>query len=109
MLLLDTAGCIFGAYCSTAPRPDGKYQGTGETCLFRVEPHFAVYRWSQANDLFALGGLDFFAFGSGPAFGLRVDDSFEHGSSGRSHTYENECLASAHEFRIVKAEWWGFD
>jgi hypothetical protein len=65
MLLLDTAGYIFGAYCSHSPRPDGKYQGNGETTLFRIEPTMLVYRWSHANELFALGGHDFFALGGG--------------------------------------------
>lgn len=108
LLLLDTCGHVFGAYCSTSPRPDGQYHGTGETCLFSAKPQVRVYRWSHANELFVLGGHDFFAFGSGPAFGLRVDSSFEFGSSGTSDTFKNECVASACEFRIVKAELWGF-
>lgn len=108
LLLLDSAGHTFGAYCSVPPRAEGHYRGTGECCLFSVQPRFAVYRWSRKNELFVLGGHDFLGFGSGPAFGLRVDDSFEWGCSGRSDTFDNECLASAAEFRIVKAEIWGF-
>jgi hypothetical protein len=108
LLVLDSAGAVFGAYSSVPPRADDHYRGSGESCLFRVAPHFDVYRWSNANDLFVLGGRDGLAFGSGPAFGLRVDDAFEFGSSGRSETFANECLASASEFRIVRAEIWGF-
>jgi hypothetical protein len=113
LLVQDTAGHVFGAYCSVPPRPDDQYRGTGETCLFAAgaQPFgggVRVHRWAHGNELFMLCDHHSIAFGSGPEFGLRIDDMFEAGTSGRSDTYGNECLASAPEFRIVKAELWGF-
>lgn len=109
VIVLDVNGHIFGAFCSEPPQPLAQYQGSGESCLFTVHPNQRVYRWSHSNALFFIGGPHFMGFGSGPAYGLYLDDSFENGSSGASDTYHNDCLASAVDFRVVKVEIWGFE
>jgi hypothetical protein len=108
LLVLDSGGFIFGAFCTCAWHKSDHYFGTGEAFLVRVQPEFAVHRWTRKNSLFALGGADHIAVGGGGGFGLYLDGSFENGSSAPSETFDNEPLGSSRDFRCVKLELWTF-
>ncbi len=56
---------VFGSFISTYLRPETHYYGTGETFLFKLEPHASVFPWSKANDFFMCGNNDHIAFGGG--------------------------------------------
>ena len=84
------------------------YHGNGETFLFKVQPDFAVFHWTRANDHFVLAQHDCLAFGSDDA-GIYLDSSFEYGSSKRSVTFDNEPLGSTADFKAIKVEIWGFN
>ena len=47
-------------------------------------------------------------FGGGGKFALYLDSSLEFGSSDRSDTFDNDCLAGSREFKCIKLEAWGF-
>ena len=63
--------------------PSTRRLRAGESFLFTTRPSINVYSWSGANSHFQLGSTDSIAMGSGGKFGLRLDESFEYGSSGR--------------------------
>ena len=108
LVVLDSAGHIFGAYVSEEWEQRARYFGNGETFLFRVQPSFARYDWARQNDHFVLPAADCIAFGGGGHFALYLDESLEFGSSQPSATFDNECLAGSVQFKVVKVEVWGF-
>merc|ERR1719231_2248798 len=109
LLARDAAGQVFGGFASHTWRPTSGFFGSGECLLFRVQPTFAVYRWSGANSQLLLAHDDCIAFGAGggaSGFGLWFDSSFDMGSSVPCATYRNECLASSQDFKVVAVEAW---
>jgi hypothetical protein len=112
LVCLDGEGHIFGSFVTeewTDVHRDGKrYFGNGETFLFKMHPTFRRYNWTRRNDHFVLAAPDCLAFGGGGHFGLYFDGSFEYGSSQESATFENDCLASTPQFKVIKVEVWGF-
>ena len=78
-----------------------------------IDPDAAVDDASAGANLtpqgFGGGGVvSSLAFGGGGHFGLYFDQSFEYGSSQESATFDNDCLASTPQFKIIKVEVWGF-
>jgi len=108
LLVLDSGGAVFGGFVSQPWRKGHHYFGTGESFLLQVHPRFAVYRWTSANDFFAIAEPNYLALGGGGGYGLHLDSCLEQGSSAKCDTFNNECLASAPEFRCVKLELWTF-
>ena len=129
----SSSGC---APSQIDPLPHAEICAHVSVHVAQVHPRAAVYRWTRANTHFVHVSSECLAFGSAslggagspPASprdsggsslpgsprsarsgaGLYLDASFEFGSSYPSATYENECLASAPEFRCIKLEAWGF-
>jgi hypothetical protein len=60
------------------------------------------YAWTRDNAHFVLASNDCVAFGGGGQFALYLDSSLEFGSSGRSATFGNECLAGSADFKCIK-------
>ena len=113
LLLRDTAGGAFGAFCSEPWRVAPRYFGTGESFVFTLEPAPRLFPWSTANSFFQLGQADSLAVGAGGAFSLWVDDDLHRGTSGRCDTFGSAPLSAAcgpdgGEFFILYLELWGF-
>ena len=84
------------------------YYGGGETFLMQVHPDFAVHRWTARNSQFVVSAEEYLGFGGGGAFGLWLDGALCRGTSERSPTFDNPCLAASDNFKIVSVEVWGF-
>ena len=112
IVMLDDHQHIFGAFVAEPWEVHGRYFGNGETFLFSVgrgrSPETRRYDWSRANSHFVLASHDMLAFGGGGKFALYLDSSLEMGSSDRSETFDNDCLAGAREFKCIKLEAWTF-
>jgi len=110
LLIEDSRGHVFGALVTEAWDPDREgYYGTGESIIFKLYPEFKVYRWTKKNDFFMYSNSEELALGGGGAgFGLWIDVDLDHGCSNACETFDNECLASATEFRCTVLEAWGF-
>eukprot|EP01017_Pseudomicrothorax_dubius_P018781 TRINITY_DN20718_c0_g1_i1.p1 TRINITY_DN20718_c0_g1~~TRINITY_DN20718_c0_g1_i1.p1 ORF type:complete len:167 (+),score=20.82 TRINITY_DN20718_c0_g1_i1:64-564(+) len=109
LVLRDSKGVIFGAFCTEAWIPSRSFFGTGETFLFTFgekNDHIEVFHWSSKNLFFMFADFDGFGLGADPDFGLFVDKELLKGRSARCATYENAILASAFEFEISKLEIW---
>uniref|UniRef100_A0A7S0J196 Oxidation resistance protein 1 n=1 Tax=Calcidiscus leptoporus TaxID=127549 RepID=A0A7S0J196_9EUKA len=121
LILKDVEARIYGAYCSSLgeaegdPSVGGAHYGSGETFLFAVTrlqlpsppagstPGSAAsegrarlgvwtYRWTHRNAHFIRSDAEGLFFGSGGAYGLALDASLLHGTSGPSETYGNSPL-----------------
>jgi hypothetical protein len=112
LVVTDSAGHVFGGFNSVSwerpKRKTGHTYGTGESFVFTVLPEFQHFQWSGANSEFIMSKHDCLAFGGGGKFALTLDERFQRGSSDKSDTYRNVCLASATMFDIVAVELWKF-
>ena len=99
---------VFGVFIAESWHKSGVHFGTGETFVVSVTPTFAVHKWSEANNYYAIGKADFIAVGGGSNFALWLDESFLHGSSKPCETFNSPALASAPEFAVASVEVWGF-
>ena len=113
LVVVDTAGHVFGGFNSISwecPRSaKGHTYGTGESFVFTVLPEFKHYPWTGANNEFILSRPDCLAFGGGGKFALSMGANFQHGTSDRSETFRNVCLANSTMFDIVSVELWKFN
>ena len=54
-------------------------------------------------------GRTFLSCGAGTGVaGLWLDEAFQHGSSGHTTTFNNDCLASSADFLVDGVEVWSF-
>jgi len=113
--------CVFGAYvddpwASTQEKDVGyRPNGSARSCLWRVngeKQDVEVYEWTGANRYIQLldkqnGAI---AMGGGGNFGLRLEDDFQRGSTGRCATFGNDplCDGEGCGFKIADVECWGF-
>ncbi len=117
ILVQDRLGNIFGGFNSCAWKSkfhrggdsSASYYGTGETFVFKMAPEFEVYPWTGRNDQFVLCDKAYLAFGGGGSFALHLDKNLRAGSSERSETFGNMCLASCARFEISALEVWTFE
>jgi hypothetical protein len=113
LVIADTAGHVFGGFNSISwerPKsPSGHYFGTGESFVFTVLPAFKHYTWTGLNSEFVMTKSDCIAFGGGGKFAFTLDERFQRGSSDKSATYNNECLANSYMYDVVNVELWKFD
>uniref|UniRef100_H2YD23 Oxidation resistance protein 1 n=1 Tax=Ciona savignyi TaxID=51511 RepID=H2YD23_CIOSA len=110
LIVQDSGGQIFGAFCSNQPHVSEHFYGTGETFLFTLEPNITIFPWSGENNFFVKGNLDSLAIGGGDgSSGLWLDGDLCHGSSHTCLTFQNDPLASSEDFFIQNVEVWGFD
>ena len=66
-----------------------------------------LYRWSRADSMFALTNSKGLMIGGGGTPAIWVDGDFNHGSSGKSKTFNSRCLASTESFKCIHLEVWG--
>lgn len=108
VVVRDTGGAIFGAFCAEAWHTHTRYFGTGESFVFQTHPKLVAYKWTRANNYFQFGAADSIAVGGGDHFALYLDNELQYGISGPCTTFGSPCLASRDEFEIVQVEVWGF-
>ncbi|XP_047466888.1 nuclear receptor coactivator 7 isoform X2 [Mugil cephalus] len=109
IIIKDALDEIFGAFLSHPLRPSETFYGTGETFVFMLHPRFKCFRWTGENSFFIKGDLDSFAVGGGSGhFGLWVDENLYLGRSSPCYTFNNCCLSSTDDFRIMELEVWTF-
>lgn len=106
LLIRDNGGAIFGSFSACGYKPDigGRYSGSGEAFVFTVSPTANVYKWCRRNNFYQLCTTDSIGIGGGGAFALFLDNMLLRGSSDRSDTFGNVCLASASQFEAVVVE-----
>jgi hypothetical protein len=108
LICQDTKNYLFGVFLSeTLEKRDG-YYGTGETFVVKLHPEYKVYYATGSNTEYICCETDYLGFGGGGKFALHLDTNFERGSSEPSPTFDNSCLASAPNFKIVNVELWSF-
>lgn len=112
LIITDTDGHTFGAYCTHLPHDtENRMIGSGETKLFKAQPHFEVYSWTGENDYFLHCNKDQISIGGshkknfGPA--VWIDKDFK-GRSMKCETFNSDILSSREDFKISNIEIWGF-
>jgi TLD len=109
LVIKDAKNYVFGAFVSQSwTRSENNYFGTGETFVFSILPHFAVYPWSSKNVFFALGKYDCIALGGGNNFAIWLDSTLQRGNSMACETFNNPQLSSQPDFQCYGVEVWGF-
>jgi len=115
----DSSGQVFGGFLPNGLFIEPSYRhsrhlgymegnGDGESFVFSFEsksrlPH--VFSWTGNNRYFRIINEKGFGMGgAGEGFAFFIDDSLYEGSSNRSETYNNSCLASQERFRCSHFE-----
>ncbi len=114
LVVRDSAGGVFGAYLSHAPRISGHYYGTGECFLWNTKGmgkhglRFTAALYGGINEYFIYGESTFLSIGGGDGrYGLWLGESFERGESATCVTFGNEPLSEeGRRFDIVGVELW---
>ncbi|KAK7344576.1 hypothetical protein VNO77_14341 [Canavalia gladiata] len=111
LVVRDMQGAVFGGLleCPLKPTKKPKYQGTNQTFVFTTtygQPR--LFRPTGANRFYYLCSNDLLALGGGGSFALYLNEDLLTGSSGRSDTFGNLCLAHSPEFELKNVELWGF-
>lgn len=104
LLVRDGRGHTFGCFTSHPWKVSTRYEGTGESFVFKLYPELHIFKWSRRNSYFQLASPSSLAFGGGGAFALSIDSMIERGSSGSCATFNSPCLASSEQFNIVVLE-----
>lgn len=111
LVVRDAAGFVFGAFTTEGWHVATRFYGTGETFVFQLQPHRAVWRWRPAsseerNDYFMFGTPESLAVGGGGHFAIFLSEGLLRGSSGISSTFGNPCLAGSSDFTVGQLEVW---
>ncbi|OUS44057.1 TLD-domain-containing protein [Ostreococcus tauri] len=109
LVVSDSGGAIFGAFCTEAWKLHSRYVGTGESFVFSLAPEGMKYAWSGENDYFMLGAADSLSVGGGSAHAIRLEEDLLQGSSGECETFDSPPLASSDMFRVSRIELWSLD
>ncbi|XP_039441402.2 TLD domain-containing protein 2 isoform X16 [Culex pipiens pallens] len=109
IVIEDTDHNVFGALTSCSLHVSDHFYGTGESLLYKFNPHFKVFHWSGENLYFIKGNPESLAIGAGDGkFGLWLDGDLNQGRSQHCSTYSNEPLAPQEDFVIKTLECWAF-
>ncbi|XP_025090916.1 oxidation resistance protein 1-like isoform X2 [Pomacea canaliculata] len=109
LVVMDTAGYIFGAFINTPLKVSDHFYGTGECCLWAFRNELKMYRWTGQNTFFIKGNFDSISIGASEGkFGLWLDGDLYHGRSHRCSTFDNEVLSSSEDFLLKGLEAWSF-
>ncbi|XP_035772806.1 uncharacterized protein LOC118456292 isoform X5 [Anopheles albimanus] len=109
IVIEDTEHNVFGALTSCSLHVSDHFYGTGESLLYKFNPHFKVFHWSGENLYFIKGNPESLAIGAGDGkFGLWLDGDLNQGRSQHCSTYSNEPLAPQEDFVIKTLECWAF-
>ncbi|XP_055540849.1 uncharacterized protein LOC129727253 isoform X4 [Wyeomyia smithii] len=109
IVIEDTEHNVFGALTSCSLHVSDHFYGTGESLLYKFNPHFKVFHWSGENLYFIKGNPESLAIGAGDGkFGLWLDGDLNQGRSQYCSTYSNEPLAPQEDFVIKTLECWAF-
>ncbi|GBF97371.1 hypothetical protein Rsub_11018 [Raphidocelis subcapitata] len=110
LIVRDCEGGLFGAYAAEAWHVAPRFYGTGETFVFSLAPHRAVWPWVQAkglpNDFFQFVGQDGLGVGGSGHWAIFLDDDLLHGSSGECATFASPPLGGAEDFDVWGVELW---
>eukprot|EP00878_Enallax_costatus_P009539 GHUV01009969.1.p1 GENE.GHUV01009969.1~~GHUV01009969.1.p1 ORF type:complete len:543 (+),score=153.99 GHUV01009969.1:403-2031(+) len=110
LVVRDTGGYVFGAFCTEPWKPSPRFFGTGETLVFQLEPHKVMFPWkvksALKNDFFMYAQQDSLGVGGLGAFAIWLDAELLQGSSGSCGTFGSPCLASREEFKVAAVELW---
>lgn len=106
----DLKGAVFGGLVEAPLRPSNKkYQGTNSSFVFtNLYKDPIIFRPTGVNNYFTLCSPDYLAMGGGGHFALYLDVDLLNGSSYKSETFGNSCLAHSEDFRVKEVELWGF-
>eukprot|EP01095_Lingulamoeba_sp_RSL-Kostka_P002749 TRINITY_DN1366_c1_g3_i1.p1 TRINITY_DN1366_c1_g3~~TRINITY_DN1366_c1_g3_i1.p1 ORF type:complete len:206 (+),score=61.11 TRINITY_DN1366_c1_g3_i1:31-618(+) len=110
IFIKDSNDYKFGCFITDTPYQNNNYYGSDESFLFSLSPKKKIYKSTKKNNYYIHCSNDSISFGTGgngPGIWLDIID-FEHGSSNKSDTYDNEPLASNIDFDIILLEVWGF-
>uniref|UniRef100_A0A7S0KL95 Oxidation resistance protein 1 n=1 Tax=Ostreococcus mediterraneus TaxID=1486918 RepID=A0A7S0KL95_9CHLO len=109
LVVSDSAGAIFGAFCTETWKIHTRYEGTGESFVFTLSPVGMKYAWSGENDYYMLGAADFLCVGGGSAHAIRLEEDLLQGSSGECETYGSPRLSSEDMFKTHRIELWSLE
>ncbi|KAG0471659.1 hypothetical protein HPP92_016205 [Vanilla planifolia] len=106
----DQKGTVFGGLVEAPLRPSNKkYQGTNSSFVFtNLYNNPVIFRPTGINHYFILCSPDYFAMGGGSHFALYLEADLLSGSSYKSETFGNSCLAHSENFKVKEIELWGF-
>jgi len=109
LVVSDSTGAIFGAFCTEAWKMHTRYCGTGESFVFTLAPNGMKYAWSGENDYYMLGASDSLSVGGGSAHAIRLEEDLLQGSSGECETYDSPRLSSKDMFETHRIELWSLE
>ncbi|KAF0694720.1 Aste57867_14396 [Aphanomyces stellatus] len=101
-------GDIFGGFATEPWSSSGLYFGTGESFVFTCAGKFELFPWTRKNHMIMFSNEDTIAMGGGGGFAWALNHDMSHGTSARSLTFDNRCLARRGDFGIVNFEVWEF-
>lgn len=112
-IVRDSAGKIFGAFCSCELANRGfKYIGDEECFVFAFEGALRVFKSVQKNHFYIFGNADSVRIGGNVesigCHAISVTDDFLKGTSAVCPTFDSPVLASSSEFEVSSAEVWAF-
>ena len=102
----DALGRVFGGFCSKKWVRGAGAVGTGECFVFQFDPALVLYRWSGETRFYANAGFEGISFGGGGDEALFFDKQLAEGKSGRSKTFNNDCLSTEPLFKVAAFELW---
>lgn len=111
IIIEDTDGWKFGAFCLEEWKPTYSFYGNGENLLFTFkdgnEPH--VYGWTGEGEHHQYANNKSIGLGGSiekGRFALYMADDFYRGSSVKTESYDNEPLAAQTDFKALHFEVW---
>ncbi|KAL0590128.1 hypothetical protein ABG067_001768 [Albugo candida] len=108
LIIKTVQGDVLGGFAPTSWETFNAYYGIGESFVFTCWPYFNVFPWSKENSMFMFSNGELIAMGGGGNFAWSLDSDLSRGTSGKSKTFSNPCLASSAEFVVSSVEVWGF-
>ena len=108
----EQATCsVFGALLSAAPKRSERFEGTGETFVFKLKPGFKVFKWTGENTYFYKLDGDCMIVGSSKgSHAIWLDADLYQGRTRACATFDNPPLIEGREDFTLKAlECWAFE
>jgi hypothetical protein len=123
LVIKDTNGHKFGAYCTGVWHPQRGFVGDSTSWVFSFHKGDDLNLWPGTgdSDMFQHSDNDGLIIGGSPGFSeasaITVMNNFRTGRSGKSSAYDNEILCAYDEdverpyadFEVVSLEIWGFE